>query len=100
MAAAAITTAAALERDSGATAGFSSSAVQGKPKQLPTTDPDLFKQGMTVVHPEYGPGKIIALSGSGKNRPRDRHVRPRRSKEIHADPQPAATRAVNVALRA
>ena len=30
--------------------------------------PDVFKQGMTVTHPEYGPGKIVALSGSGKNR--------------------------------
>jgi DNA helicase II / ATP-dependent DNA helicase PcrA len=30
--------------------------------------PDVFKQGMTVIHPEYGPGKIVALSGSGKNR--------------------------------
>ncbi len=23
---------------------------------------------MTVIHPEYGPGKVVALSGSGKNR--------------------------------
>jgi len=23
---------------------------------------------MTVLHPEYGPGKIVALAGSGKNR--------------------------------
>ena len=23
---------------------------------------------MTVTHPEYGPGKIVALSGAGKNR--------------------------------
>jgi DNA helicase II / ATP-dependent DNA helicase PcrA len=30
--------------------------------------PDDFAQGMTVVHPEHGPGKIVALSGSGKNR--------------------------------
>jgi DNA helicase-2/ATP-dependent DNA helicase PcrA len=28
----------------------------------------VFQQGMTVTHPEYGPGKIVALSGSGKNR--------------------------------
>ena len=30
--------------------------------------PDVFQQGMTVMHPEYGPGKIVALSGAGKNR--------------------------------
>jgi DNA helicase-2/ATP-dependent DNA helicase PcrA len=23
---------------------------------------------MTVMHPEHGPGKIVALSGNGKNR--------------------------------
>jgi DNA helicase II / ATP-dependent DNA helicase PcrA len=37
-------------------------------EETPRVSPDLFKQGMTVSHPEYGPGKIIALSGSGKNR--------------------------------
>jgi DNA helicase-2/ATP-dependent DNA helicase PcrA len=36
--------------------------------ELPRISPDAFKQGMTVTHPEYGPGKIVALSGSGKNR--------------------------------
>jgi DNA helicase-2/ATP-dependent DNA helicase PcrA len=30
--------------------------------------PDVFAQGMTVVHPEHGVGKIVALSGAGKNR--------------------------------
>ncbi len=30
--------------------------------------PDAFSQGMTVVHPEHGVGKIVSLSGSGKNR--------------------------------
>ena len=30
--------------------------------------PDAFVQGMTVMHPEHGPGKIVALSGSGRNR--------------------------------
>ncbi len=30
--------------------------------------PDAFTQGMTVMHPEHGPGKIIALSGSGDRR--------------------------------
>jgi DNA helicase II / ATP-dependent DNA helicase PcrA len=40
-----------------------------EPKEaLPRVSPDVFKQGMTVSHPEYGPGKIVALSGSDKNR--------------------------------
>ncbi len=32
------------------------------------TSPNAFAQGMAVVHPEHGLGKIVALSGSGKNR--------------------------------
>ncbi len=34
----------------------------------PQLSPNQFKQGMAVVHPELGPGKIVALSGSGRNR--------------------------------
>ncbi|TWU28168.1 ATP-dependent helicase [Bythopirellula polymerisocia] len=34
----------------------------------PRVSPDAFAQGMTVVHPKHGVGKIVALSGSGKNR--------------------------------
>jgi DNA helicase-2/ATP-dependent DNA helicase PcrA len=60
--AATIKTAATLSRESGN--DVESSAVE----PLPRVSPDLFKQGMTVTHPEYGPGKIVALSGSGKNR--------------------------------
>ena len=30
--------------------------------------PEVFTQGMAVTHPEHGLGKIIALSGAGKNR--------------------------------
>jgi DNA helicase-2/ATP-dependent DNA helicase PcrA len=30
--------------------------------------PDAFAQGMTVIHPEHGVGKVVALSGAGKNR--------------------------------
>jgi DNA helicase II / ATP-dependent DNA helicase PcrA len=58
IAAAAITTAAALTRD----------ASEPAAPALPRVSPDVFQQGMTVMHPEYGPGKIVALSGSGKNR--------------------------------
>jgi ATP-dependent DNA helicase UvrD/PcrA len=58
VAAAAITTAAALERD----------PAEARAPALPRISPDLFQQGMTVTHPEYGPGKIVALSGNGKNR--------------------------------
>ena len=31
-------------------------------------DPNLFRVGMAVVHPEYGPGKVAALSGQGARR--------------------------------
>lgn len=34
----------------------------------PTISPDLFHQGMAVRHPEYGIGKILALSGAGPRR--------------------------------
>lgn len=69
VAAASIKTAAALER-AGATAGLYSGVLSPaeQPAALPRVNPDAFKQGMTVTHPEYGPGKIVALSGSGKNR--------------------------------
>jgi DNA helicase II / ATP-dependent DNA helicase PcrA len=30
--------------------------------------PEAFRLGMPVVHPEYGPGKIASLSGSGRKR--------------------------------
>lgn len=30
--------------------------------------PDVFAQGMAVMHPEHGLGKIVALSGAGKKR--------------------------------
>jgi DNA helicase II / ATP-dependent DNA helicase PcrA len=39
-----------------------------KPQAASGVSPEAFVQGMTVMHPEHGPGKIIALSGSGKNR--------------------------------
>ncbi len=31
-------------------------------------DPDVFRQGMVVLHPEYGIGKVVALGGSGGER--------------------------------
>jgi DNA helicase-2/ATP-dependent DNA helicase PcrA len=31
-------------------------------------DPDVFTQGMVVLHPEYGLGKVVALGGSGGER--------------------------------
>ena len=36
-------------------------------KQQPVS-PNVFTQGMAVAHPTHGLGKIVALSGSGKNR--------------------------------
>jgi len=53
--AAAVTTAAALNGETIAA-------------ELPRISPDAFRQGQAVLHPEYGPGKIVALSGLGKNR--------------------------------
>jgi DNA helicase-2/ATP-dependent DNA helicase PcrA len=58
VAAASVTTAAALARE----------AVEESAPALPRVSPDVFQQGMTVMHPEYGPGKIVALSGADKNR--------------------------------
>lgn len=55
VAAAAVTTAAEL-------------AGQKRAKTLAKVSPDVFVHGMTVVHPDFGPGKIIALSGAGKGR--------------------------------
>jgi len=39
----------------------------GEPKP-PGISPDLFAQGMLVCHPQYGLGRIVALSGSGPAR--------------------------------
>lgn len=58
-----VTTAAALiTKENGSDGPCSSSAETG------TVPPCSFTKEMAVVHPEYGPGKILALSGSGKNR--------------------------------
>ena len=35
---------------------------------IPRISPDVFQQGMLVRHPEYGLGKILALSGTGLKR--------------------------------
>jgi DNA helicase-2/ATP-dependent DNA helicase PcrA len=42
--------------------------VDKESRPLSRVSPDVFQQGMTVTHPEYGPGKIVALSGAGQNR--------------------------------
>lgn len=55
-----ITTAAAIARDADRTAAAA--------PEVPRVSPDVFKHGMAVVHPEFGPGKIVALSGNGKGR--------------------------------
>ncbi|MGO8688638.1 MAG: ATP-dependent helicase [Thermoguttaceae bacterium] len=34
----------------------------------PTPSPDVFEHGMLVLHPEFGLGRIVALSGSGSER--------------------------------
>ncbi len=38
----------------------------GRPSPPPS--PDVFQHGMLVLHPEYGLGRIVALSGSGPGR--------------------------------
>ncbi len=38
----------------------------GPPPQPP--NPDAFQQGMVVLHPQYGLGQVVALSGSGSGR--------------------------------
>ena len=37
-------------------------------KQRPAAAPDEFELGMLVTHPEYGPGKVVSLSGKGVRR--------------------------------
>ena len=37
-------------------------------KRRPEVDPDVFRQGMVVLHPQYGLGKVVALGGSGGER--------------------------------
>lgn len=37
-------------------------------KVPPRPNPDIFVHGMRVKHPEYGLGKIVSLSGNGKDR--------------------------------
>jgi DNA helicase-2/ATP-dependent DNA helicase PcrA len=59
VAASAVTTAAALIREQ---------CDDKSAPALPRISPDVFQHGMTVTHPEYGPGKIVALSGIGRNR--------------------------------
>lgn len=39
-----------------------------EPARLAAVSPEAFVQGMLVKHPTYGLGRIVALSGSGKNR--------------------------------
>ncbi len=38
------------------------------PESASTASAEEFYQGLVVTHPEYGPGKVIALSGSGDRR--------------------------------
>jgi DNA helicase-2/ATP-dependent DNA helicase PcrA len=73
VAAATLTTGAALERASVEAERLGYTAQPSRlgevaASALPRVSPDAFQQGMTATHPEYGPGKIVALSGSGKNR--------------------------------
>jgi DNA helicase-2/ATP-dependent DNA helicase PcrA len=39
-----------------------------QPQPAKRWPPEKFQQGMLITHPEYGAGKIVALSGQGKKR--------------------------------
>ena len=44
-----------------------------RPRARPRTAPrpgdlDAFRPGVTVIHPEYGLGRIVAIDGAGPNR--------------------------------
>ena len=48
--------------------GLTTAAEMARGTKPPPVSPERFHQGMTVRHPEYGLGHIIALGGSGPNR--------------------------------
>jgi DNA helicase-2/ATP-dependent DNA helicase PcrA len=50
------------------TAGLVTAADLLAKNQQPRISPNVFRHGMTVEHPEYGAGTIIALSGDGPKR--------------------------------
>ena len=50
------------------TAGLVTAADLLAKNQQPRISPNVFRHGMTVEHPEYGLGSIIALSGDGPKR--------------------------------
>jgi DNA helicase-2/ATP-dependent DNA helicase PcrA len=62
-----LTTAAALSAAS-LTAGECNLRAPDTRDQIPDIHPDSFHHGMLVRHPEYGLGKILALSGTGVKR--------------------------------
>jgi DNA helicase-2/ATP-dependent DNA helicase PcrA len=41
---------------------------QGEAAARPACSPDVFAQGMVVLHPEYGLGRIVAIGGAGPRR--------------------------------
>ena len=47
---------------------MTASDMLGAKRDSPTPSPETFHQGMLVSHPVYGPGSIVALSGSGAKR--------------------------------
>jgi DNA helicase-2/ATP-dependent DNA helicase PcrA len=55
-------------------AGASSAVVtaaqlqSGDPQATRKVSPEIFHHAMVVVHPEYGAGRIVALSGEGERR--------------------------------
>lgn len=60
--------AAALEAAAASLTTAAAMTSAARPVAAAACDPDAFRVGMAVVHPELGPGKVLTLSGSGKGR--------------------------------
>ncbi len=63
-----LTTAAELAARTGETAVAAAASMANPQPEAQRISPEVFHQGMVVKHPEYGLGKIVALSGSGAKR--------------------------------
>ena len=77
VAAATITTAAALAEEA---------LADSTADKLPRVSPDVFQQGMTVLHPEYGPGQNRRAGRIGEKPPSNSSIRHGRPEEDHPHP--------------
>jgi len=56
------------QKSPGLTSGLMTGAELLAKREKPRISPNVFRHGMTVEHPQYGPGTIIALAGDGPKR--------------------------------